>query len=238
MKNLPLWGSILAAGALLTVSVLATAQNAGAPGGPSTQNPRIALVIGEESYPDKTLATSANDAGLVAQVLQAAGFDVVGARDLDEKSIQTALRDFLTRADAAGPNMQAFVYLAGRAVQYEGDNFFVPVDAQIAHGADVPIEAVRLTDFTHALASAPGVARIVVLDGARANPYARAGLPLAGDSLWSSRRPANSSHSTHRQDRSPPTRLALMAFMQKRSRERCVRGASRSKTFSRRPASP
>ena len=180
MKNLPLWGSILAAGALLAVSVLATAQNASAPAGPSTQNPRIALVIGEESYPDKTLATSANDAGLVAQVLQAAGFDVVGARDLDEKSIRTALRDFLTRADAAGPNMQAFVYLAGRAVQYEGDNFFVPVDAQIAHGADVPIEAVRLTDFTHALASAPGVARIVVLDGARANPYARVGLPLAG----------------------------------------------------------
>ena len=180
MKNLPLWGSILAAGALLTVSVLATAQNASAPGAPSTQNPRIALVIGEESYPDKTLATSANDAGLVAQVLQAAGFDVVGARDLDEKSIRTALRDFLTRADAAGPNMQAFVYLAGRAVQYEGDNFFVPIDAQIAHGADVPIEAVRVTDFTHALASAPGVARIVVLDGARANPYARVGLPLAG----------------------------------------------------------
>jgi uncharacterized caspase-like protein len=173
-------GSILAAGALLGVSVRAAAQNADAPGGPSAQNPRIALVIGEESYPDRTLATSANDAGLVAQVLQAAGFDVVGARDLDEKSIRTSMRDFLTRAAAAGPNMQAFIYLAGRAVQYEGDNYFVPVDAQIAQGADVPIEAVRLTDFTHALASAPGLARIIVLDGARANPYARAGAPLAG----------------------------------------------------------
>ena len=32
----------------------------------------------------------------VAQVLQAAGFDVVGARDLDEKSIRTSMRDFLT----------------------------------------------------------------------------------------------------------------------------------------------
>jgi uncharacterized caspase-like protein len=180
LKNIAFWGAFLLAGAVLTLSVLAPAQNAAAPGAPAPQNPRIALVIGEETYPDKTLATSANDAGLVAQVLQAAGFDVVGARDLDEKSIRTALRDFLTRADAAGPNMQAFVYLAGRAVQYEGDNFFVPVDAQLAHGADVPIEAVRLTDFTHALASAPGVARIVVVDGARANPYAWGGLPLAG----------------------------------------------------------
>ena len=33
--------------------------------------------------------------------------------------------------------------------------------------------------FTHTLASAPGLARIIVLDGARANPYARAGAPLA-----------------------------------------------------------
>ena len=180
MKILRVGVSILAAAALVGLSVWAGAQSADAPAAPSTQNPRIALVIGEESYPDQTLATSANDAGLVAQVLQAAGFDVVGARDLDEKSIRTALRDFLTRADAAGPNMQAFIYLAGRAVQYEGDNYFVPVDAQIAHGADVPIEAVRLTDFTHALASAPGLAQIVVLDGARANPYARAGAPLAG----------------------------------------------------------
>jgi uncharacterized caspase-like protein len=177
LKTLRFCGSILAASLLLGLSVWAGAQTADAP---AAQNPRIALVVGEESYPDQTLATSANDAGLVAQVLQAAGFDVVGARDLDEKSIRTALRDFLTRANAAGPNMQAFVYLAGRAVQFEGDNFFVPVDAQIAHGADVPIEAVRLTDFTHALASAPGLARIVVVDGARANPYARAGAPLAG----------------------------------------------------------
>ena len=30
-------------------------------------NPRIALVIGEQTYPDKALATTANDAGLVAQ---------------------------------------------------------------------------------------------------------------------------------------------------------------------------
>jgi uncharacterized caspase-like protein len=180
LKILRVSVSILAAAALLGLSVWAGAQSADAPAAPSTQNPRIALVIGEESYPDQTLATSANDAGLVAQVLQAAGFDVVGARDLDEKSIRTALRDFLTRADAAGPNMQAFVYLAGRAVQYEGDNYFVPVDAQIARGADVPIEAVRLADFTHALASAQGLARIVVLDGARANPYAKAGAPLAG----------------------------------------------------------
>ena len=142
-------------------------------------NPRIALVIGNATYRDAALATTANDAGLVAQTLQAAGFDVVGARDLNGQSLRTALRDFLQKAAAVGPDMQAFVYLSGRAVQYNGDNYFVPVDAQISRDADVPIEAIRIADFSHALAATPGKARIIVLDAARANPYAAQGSPLA-----------------------------------------------------------
>jgi uncharacterized caspase-like protein len=143
------------------------------------QNPRIALVIGNASYRDEALATTANDAGLVAQTLQAAGFDVIGARDLDGPSIRAAFRDFLDKASAAGPDMQSFVYLAGRGVQYNGDNYFVPVDAQIRRDADVPIDAVKISDFSHALAQTPGKARIIVLDAARANPYASQGSALA-----------------------------------------------------------
>jgi uncharacterized caspase-like protein len=142
-------------------------------------NPRIALVIGNATYRDQALATTANDAGLVAQTLQAAGFDVVGARDLDGQSLRTAFRDFLDKAAAVGPDMQAFVYLAGRGVQYNGDNYFVPVDAEIRRDADVPLQAVRIADFVHALATTPGRDRIVVLDAARANPYAAQGDPLA-----------------------------------------------------------
>ncbi len=142
-------------------------------------NPRIALVVGNATYRDRALATTANDAGLVAQTLQAAGFDVIGARDLDGQSLRTALRDFLDKAAAAGPDLHAFVYLAGRGIQYNGDNYFVPVDAEIRRDADAPIEAVRVSDFVHALATLPGRARIVVLDAARANPYAAEGAPLA-----------------------------------------------------------
>jgi uncharacterized caspase-like protein len=163
-------GALLAAGAPLP----ALAQSAPPP------NPRVALVIGEADYADQTLATPVNDAALIAATLQAAGFDVVGARDLDGPSIRDAMRDFLARAAAAGPDMQAFVYLAGRGVQYEGENFFVPVDGQIARDSDTPMETVRLSDFAHALAAEPGRARIIVLDAARANPYVTQGPPLAG----------------------------------------------------------
>jgi hypothetical protein len=46
-------------------------------------------------YQAGALNTPANDAGLVAQTLQMAGFDVVGARDLDQSSLRRALRDFI-----------------------------------------------------------------------------------------------------------------------------------------------
>jgi len=39
---------------------------------------RIALVVGNANYQTGSLPTPANDAGLVAQTLQAAGFDVLG----------------------------------------------------------------------------------------------------------------------------------------------------------------
>ena len=163
---------MLAAIVLLSIAaqthLAASAQQTG-------QNPRIALVIGNATYRDQALATTANDAGLVAQTLQAAGW----ARDLDGQSLRTALRDFLDKASAAGPDMQVFVYLAGRGLQYNGDNYFVPVDAQINRDADVSIEALRISDFAHALAQMPGKARIIVLDAARANPYASQGGPLA-----------------------------------------------------------
>jgi uncharacterized caspase-like protein len=161
--------------ALLATALLSLAASAQQ----EAPNPRIALVIGNATYRDAALATTANDAGLIAQALQAAGFDVVGARDLDSQSLRTAFRDFLDKASAAGPEMQAFVYLAGRGVQYDGDNYFVPVDAQINRDADVPIDALRISDFAHALAQMPGKARIIVLDAARANPSASQGSPLA-----------------------------------------------------------
>src|ERR1035437_10777133 len=49
---------------------------------------RVALVIGNANYPSGALPTPANDAGLIAQTLQAAGFDVTGVRDLDQDSLR------------------------------------------------------------------------------------------------------------------------------------------------------
>src|SRR5258708_2851552 len=141
---------------------------------------RLALVVGNSGYQVGALATPANDAGLVAQTLQAAGFDVVGARDLDQDSLRRAFRDFLDKATAAGADTVAFIYVSGYGVQLEGENYFVPVDAKIARDADVAAEAIRLSDYIRPLAALKLKSSIVVLDAARANPFAKSGPPLAG----------------------------------------------------------
>ena len=140
---------------------------------------RMALVVGNAAYEQKPLETPANDAGLVAQTLQAAGFDVTGARDLDEDSLRHAFRDFGEKAAAAGPEAVAFVYFAGYGLQFQGDNYLIPIGANITRDADIPSKATRVSDYVKSLAASGLKASIVVLDAARANSFALSGQPLA-----------------------------------------------------------
>lgn len=141
---------------------------------------RIALVVGNAAYPQGALATPANDAGLIAQTLQAAGFDVSGARDLDGESLRASFRDFLDKVQASGPDTVAFIYLAGYGLQLDGENYFVPVDARIAAPQDIPAEALRISDYTRRLSGLPIKAGFVVLDAASAQHFIPSGPPLAG----------------------------------------------------------
>ncbi len=143
------------------------------------QEKRIALVVGNGAYAKAPLATAANDAGLIAQTLQAAGFDVVGARDLDGDTLRRSFRDFIQKAEASGPGTVAMVYLAGYGIQLAGENYFIPVDSTISRDTDIPIEGLRISDYIRQLASLPLKANIVVLDAARQQPFIEGGQPIA-----------------------------------------------------------
>src|SRR5215471_3894894 len=86
------------------------------------------------------MASAAQAEKRVALVVGNAGYQV-GALDLDQDSLRRAVRDFLEKATAAGPDTVAFIYVSGYGVQLEGENYFVPVDAKIARDADVAAEA-------------------------------------------------------------------------------------------------
>lgn len=138
------------------------------------------MVIGNAAYPQRPLRTAAADAGLVAQALAQAGFDVTAAMDLDGKRLRAAFHTFSENARDAGPGATILVYLSGYGVQYDGDNYLVPVDATLAHDDDVPLQAVDLDDYARALAALPAAARILDYDLARTTPFAAGDeMPLA-----------------------------------------------------------
>jgi uncharacterized caspase-like protein len=143
------------------------------------QEKRIALVVGNGAYAKSPLATAANDAGLIAQTLQAAGFDVVGARDLDGDTLRRSFRDFIQKAQASGPDTVAMVYLSGYGIQLAGENYFIPVDSSISRDTDIPTEGLRINDYVRQLASLALKANIVVLDAARQQPFIEGGQPIA-----------------------------------------------------------
>src|SRR6202163_2525814 len=143
------------------------------------QEKRIALVVGDGAYAKSPLATAANDAGLIAQTLQAAGFDVVGARDLDGDTLRRSFRDFIQKAEASGPDTVAMVYLAGYGMQLAGENYFIPVDSPISRDTDIPTEGMRISDYVRQLASLPLKAGVVAPDAARQQAFIEGGQPLA-----------------------------------------------------------
>jgi len=164
---------------LLAALAAMVAFAAGAGAGSAAER-RLALVVGESAYAVKPLATAANDAGLVAQTLQAAGFDVTGARDLEEAALKQAFRDFLDKAAEAGPGAVVFVYVSGYGLQLEGENYLVPVDARLTRDADIPMRALRVSDYLKPLAASGARLNVVVLDVARASPFQLSGQPIAG----------------------------------------------------------
>ena len=101
----------------------------------------------------------------------------------------------------------------------------MPVDAQINRDADVPIDALRISDFAHALAQTPGSARIIVLDAARASPYASQGCSRR-DLRWSIRNPEPTGRfQCSGQARWLGTNRVHTVFLARRLPARCARAA-------------
>jgi uncharacterized caspase-like protein len=140
---------------------------------------RFALVIGNDQYRTARITTASNDAGLVADALQAAGFAVTGAGNLDQVTLRETLREFIDQVSAAGPDAVALVYLSGFGLQFNGENYFIPADADIARDVDIPLQAIRVSDFLQPLAAVPARVKVVILDAARRNPFAGGDQPLA-----------------------------------------------------------
>ncbi len=130
---------------------------------------RIALVIGNSSYEHATaLPNPKNDAVAISDALQDVGFEVTVNIDLDQRSMQAALRDFGLKAETADI---ALVYFAGHGIQVANQNYLLPTDAQLRRERDLIYEATPLSVVTAEVAQARQLG-MVILDACRDNPLA------------------------------------------------------------------
>jgi uncharacterized caspase-like protein len=133
---------------------------------------RVALVIGNSTYKTVTvLPNPANDAKLFTDFLKSANFEVIEAPNLTQTDLRRMIREFAIYAAQKGPDTVSLVYYAGHGLQVDGENYIVPVDANIQSEADVAIEAVRLNDMMEVMAATPSKTRIFILDACRNNPF-------------------------------------------------------------------
>src|ERR1043165_8987210 len=163
----------------LLVSLAALAASLFLLGASANAQARIALVIGNAAYPKGPIAHSLADGGLVAEALTSVGFEIVEGADINSGDFRRLFGEFLAKVNAAGPDAIAFIYYSGYALQFEGDNYLIPVDAQLTRDSEIPIQGVRLFDLLRPLADTPATTKIVVLDAARSLPFQIEGAPLA-----------------------------------------------------------
>jgi carboxyl-terminal processing protease len=141
----------------------------------ATPAARVALVVGNSNYGGDlgVLPNPVNDSRLVAQSLKRIGFDVIEVEDADQNTLKRAIAEFGDRMAAAGGEATSLFFYAGHGLQLAGQNYLIPVRANISRERDVDIEAISLETVLKQMAWADSKVNIVILDACRNNPLAR-----------------------------------------------------------------
>jgi TPR repeat protein len=139
---------------------------------PAFAETRIALVIGNSAYESKPLTNPIHDADLIARTLRSVGFRVTMVLDATQEAMKSAVLEFgreLRTSDSVG-----LFYYAGHGVQIDGENYLIPVGANIRDDEEVAISSVSLSELLRTMERASSRLNIAILDACRDNPFATA----------------------------------------------------------------
>ncbi len=132
---------------------------------------RTALLIGNSGYSSSPLINPRNDARDLGAVLKRLGFEVVILIDQNEDQMTEAIFEFGDRLRRRGG--VGFFYYGGHGMEVGGQNYLIPVGADIPSERYVKLRGVSMGEVTAGLANARNRMNIVVLDACRNNPFAR-----------------------------------------------------------------
>ena len=130
---------------------------------------RVALVVGNSAYQHAgTLANPKNDATDVSAALKKLGLTVIEGFNLDKVLFDRKVRDFAAALQGA----EVGVFFAGHGLQVAGQNYLVPVDAELKTASALDFEMVRI-DVVQRVMETEANSNILFLDACRDNPLAR-----------------------------------------------------------------
>jgi|GEM_PF-4774681 len=130
---------------------------------------RIALVIGNSQYPVNKLTNPINDANGIADLLKRCGFNVIVKTDVNRKELNRIINEFgdsLIRHPGVG-----LFYYSGHGMQYNSENYILPLDADIQKSDDIEVEATPVNKVFEKLKAVKGAFNIIILDACRNNPF-------------------------------------------------------------------
>ncbi|MGO9008305.1 MAG: caspase family protein [Beijerinckiaceae bacterium] len=136
---------------------------------PALADKRVALLIGNAAYAKAAhLANPSNDVAVMKKALTEAGFDIVDAHtDLDRAGMIKALQTF---EEAVQGSEIGVIFYSGHGMELNGQNFLIPVDAQLSSDRVVGDEAISLERVLDALDGATRL-KLAILDACRDNPF-------------------------------------------------------------------
>ncbi len=131
---------------------------------------RVALVIGNSAYEHTApLPNPKNDAKDLTVVLKRLGFEVLGGTDLTRAKFVGSVVAFSRKLRSADVGL--FFY-AGHGLQVGGQNYLVPIDAELKDEADLQFAMVKLNDVLAQMERSKKT-NLIFIDACRDNPLAR-----------------------------------------------------------------
>lgn len=138
---------------------------AGAPG-----ERRVALVIGNGVYQNaSTLTNPPKDARAIVEVLTDLHFEVIEGLDLTVSGMDEKISVFAERIKDADA---ALLFYAGHGLQVNGENYLVPVDAELDNEGQLNRQTIKLQDQLDMMDQRAKIS-ILLLDCCRDNPFVR-----------------------------------------------------------------
>ena len=137
----------------------------------SVTHKKVALLIGNCNYcGNAQLRNCINDANALGKKLGSLGFETIIVEDGNKEEIDIAINQFSMKARNADAG---FVFYSGHGMQYNGENYMIPIGATLSSPADIDYRCNRASYVLSKMEDVGCKLKILVLDACRTNPFTK-----------------------------------------------------------------